>query len=96
MALTRDQLASIANLARLELAAAEIPVYQESLSRILDFIGALDACDTTNVTPMAHPLTGLSQRLRPDSVTEEDQHERYQANAPLTAAALYLVPKVIE
>jgi aspartyl-tRNA(Asn)/glutamyl-tRNA(Gln) amidotransferase subunit C len=96
MALTRDQLASIADLARLELAAAEVPLYQDSLSRILDFVGALDACDTTNVAPMAHPLAGLSQRLRPDAVTEEDQHERYQANAPLTTAALYLVPKVIE
>jgi hypothetical protein len=25
-----------------------------------------------------------------------DCHERYQLNAPLTAAGLYLVPKVIE
>jgi aspartyl-tRNA(Asn)/glutamyl-tRNA(Gln) amidotransferase subunit C len=96
MALTREQLASIADLARLELGAAEVSVYQDSLSRILDFVGALDACDTTNVTPMAHPLAGLSQRLRPDAVTEADQHERYQANAPLTTAGLYLVPKVIE
>jgi len=96
MALTREQLASIAALARLELAAAEIAVYQDSLSRILDFVGALEACDTADVAPMAHPLAGLSQRLRPDSVTEEDRHEQYQVNAPLTAAGLYLVPKVIE
>ena len=45
---------------------------------------------------MAHPLPGLSQRLRPDVVTETDQHERYQRNAPQVAAGLYLVPKVIE
>ena len=96
MTLTREQIASIAALARLELTASEIPVYQESLSRIIDFVGALDACDTANVTPMAHPLPGLSQRLRPDVVTEEDHREQYQPNAPLTAAGLYLVPKVIE
>ena len=96
MALTREQLASIAELARLELAAAEMVAHQDSLSRILDFVGALDACDTANVPPMAHPLAGLSQRLRTDAVTEEDRHEQYQANAPLTTAALYLVPKVIE
>jgi aspartyl-tRNA(Asn)/glutamyl-tRNA(Gln) amidotransferase subunit C len=96
MALTREQIASIATLARLELTAAESSVYQESLSRIIDFIGALDACDTANVTPMAHPLPGLSQRLRPDVVTEEDRRSEYQPNAPLTAAGLYLVPKVIE
>jgi len=96
MALTREQIASIATLARLDLTSSEIPVYQESLSRILDFIGALEGADTANVTPMAHPLPGLAQRLRADRVTETDRHQLYQQNAPLTAAGLYLVPKVIE
>jgi aspartyl-tRNA(Asn)/glutamyl-tRNA(Gln) amidotransferase subunit C len=96
MALTREQIESIAALARLELKAPEIPVYQESLSRILDFIGALDRADTRDVTPMAHPLPGLAQRLRADQVTEQDRHAEYQPNAPQVAAALYLVPRVIE
>ena len=96
MALTREQIAGIAHLARLELSAAEIPSYQESLSRIIDFVGALDRADTARVIPMAHPLPGLSQRLRPDEVTETDRREQYQPNAPQVAAGLYLVPKVIE
>ena len=96
MALTREQIDTIAHLARLELQSAEIPVYQQSLSAIFDFVGQLDRADTASVTPMAHPLPGLSQRLRPDRVTETDAHERYQVNAPQVAAALYLVPKVIE
>jgi aspartyl-tRNA(Asn)/glutamyl-tRNA(Gln) amidotransferase subunit C len=45
---------------------------------------------------MAHPLAGLTQRLRPDAVTEPDERELYQKNAPQVAAGLYLVPKVIE
>ena len=45
---------------------------------------------------MAHPLSGLSQRLRPDAVTEGDGRELYQRNAPQVASGLYLVPKVIE
>jgi aspartyl-tRNA(Asn)/glutamyl-tRNA(Gln) amidotransferase subunit C len=96
MALTREQIASIAALARLELSPAEIPVYQESLSKIIDFVSALDQCDTKDVVPMAHPLPGQSQRLRPDVVTESDHHAEYQPNAPQVAAGLYLVPKVIE
>lgn len=97
MALTRAAIESIAHLARLELNEAEIPVYQNSLSRILDFVGELERAATNDVTPMAHPLAGLSQRLRADRVTEqEDAHERYQKNAPQVAAGLYLVPKVIE
>ncbi|HEV2441612.1 MAG TPA: Asp-tRNA(Asn)/Glu-tRNA(Gln) amidotransferase subunit GatC [Steroidobacteraceae bacterium] len=96
MALTRAQIESIAHLARLELEPAEIPVYQESLSRIIDLVGELDRADTAGVSPMAHPLAGLTQRLRPDAVTEKDAHELYQASAPQVAAGLYLVPKVIE
>ena len=96
MALTREQIASIAALARLDLTPSEIPVYQDSLSRILEFVGALERADTAGVTPMAHPLPGLAQRLRADQVTETDRHELFQQNAPLTAAGLYLVPKVIE
>lgn len=96
MSLTRAQIETIAHLARLELEPAEIPVYQESLSRILDLVGELERADTAGVVPMAHPLPGLTQRLRPDEVTEEDRHELYQACAPQIAAGLYLVPKVIE
>jgi aspartyl-tRNA(Asn)/glutamyl-tRNA(Gln) amidotransferase subunit C len=96
MSLTREQIASIATLARLQLSAEEIPVYQESLSRIIDFVGALDACQTGDTAPLAHPLAGLSQRLREDQVTESDHHQEYQRNAPQVEAGLYLVPKVIE
>jgi aspartyl-tRNA(Asn)/glutamyl-tRNA(Gln) amidotransferase subunit C len=96
MSLTREQIASIALLARLELKETEIPVYQQSLSSILDFVGELNRAETGGVEPMAHPLSGLAQRLRPDAVTERDAHELYQANAPQVEAGLYLVPKVIE
>ena len=96
MALTRAQVENIAHLARLELEAGEIPQFQQNLSRIVDFIGELERADTAGVTPMAHPLPGLAQRLRPDAVTERDEHERYQRNAPQIASGLYLVPKVIE
>jgi aspartyl-tRNA(Asn)/glutamyl-tRNA(Gln) amidotransferase subunit C len=96
MSLTREQIENIAHLARLALQPAELPVYQQSLSAIFDFVGELDRADTANVAPMAHPLPGLSQRLRADVAAETDRHEIYQQNAPQVAAGLYLVPKVIE
>jgi len=96
MSLNRDQINSIAHLARLSLTDAEIPVYQDSLSKIVELVGQLDAAPTEGVEPMAHPLPGQSARARPDVVTEKDQHELYQRNAPQVEAALYLVPKVIE
>src|SRR5947199_10548544 len=86
MALTREQIASIATLARLDLTSSEVPVYQDSLSRILDFVGALDRAQTTNAAPMSHPLAGLSQPLRPDVEREHDRHAQYHANAAQVAA----------
>jgi aspartyl-tRNA(Asn)/glutamyl-tRNA(Gln) amidotransferase subunit C len=96
MSLNRRDIESIAVLARLALSENEVPVYVESLSRILALVGELERADTSAVEPMAHPLPGQSQRLRADTVTETDQHGLYQRNAPQTQAGLYLVPRVIE
>ena len=96
MSLTRDDIQHIAHLARLNLTEAEVPLYAQSLSNILNFVGELERAQTQGIAPMAHPLPGLSQRLRADAATETDQHERYQRNAPQVAAGLYVVPKVIE
>jgi len=96
MSLTRTDVEGIAHLARLEITEPELPVYVASLSKILAFVEQLNAADTAAVEPMAHPLEGEVQRLRPDTVTEHDEHEKYQANAAQVAAGLYVVPKVIE
>ena len=96
MSLTREQVEAIAHLARLEITEAQMPVYVDSLSRIIDFVEQLGSADTGDVEPMAHPLADQVQRLRTDAVTEADFHEKYQKNAPSVAAGLYLVPKVIE
>jgi aspartyl-tRNA(Asn)/glutamyl-tRNA(Gln) amidotransferase subunit C len=92
----RNEIETIAYLARLELRDSEIPAYQQSLSSILEFVGQLNRAETADTAPMAHPLAGLSQPLRTDEVTEHDARERYQRNAPQVEAGLYLVPKVIE
>jgi aspartyl-tRNA(Asn)/glutamyl-tRNA(Gln) amidotransferase subunit C len=96
MSLTRHDVEKIAHLARLEITQAQLPVYVDSLSKILSFVEQLNAADTAAVEPMAHPLAAQVQRLRPDEVLDDDQHEKYQRNAPSVAAGLYLVPKVIE
>lgn len=95
MSLTRDEVRSIAHLARLAVSEPDIPRYADTLSRILDFVAQLDKADTTSVAPMAHPLD-MSQRLREDRVTETNQRDLFQKNAPQVEAGLYLVPKVIE
>jgi aspartyl-tRNA(Asn)/glutamyl-tRNA(Gln) amidotransferase subunit C len=95
MALTPEDVARIAHLARLEIREADIPAYCDNLSRILEFDKQLEAPDTDHVTTMAHPLQ-MFQRMRTDAVAEHDERDLYQQNAPQVEAGLYLVPKVIE
>jgi aspartyl-tRNA(Asn)/glutamyl-tRNA(Gln) amidotransferase subunit C len=96
MSLTRTDVENIAHLARLAMTEAELPVYVDSLSKILSFVEQLNAADTAAVQPMAHPLADQVQRLRPDEPLHMDLHEKYQSNAARVEASLYLVPKVIE
>ncbi len=95
MSLERSDVVSIAHLARLAIAEDDIPVYARNLSNILDLVAQMNAVDTSDVEPMAHPLD-MTQRLREDAVTETNQREKFQAIAPSVEAGLYLVPKVIE
>jgi len=96
MSLTRQDVEKIAHLARLSITEQEMPVYVTSLSSIVNFVDELSRADTSGVQPMAHPLDGQHQRMRADEVTDSDQHEKYQQNAPAVAAGLYVVPRVIE
>lgn len=95
MALSSDAVERLARLARIEIGAEEAPGVVTKLGGIVEFIGQLETADTTDVTPMAHPLD-RGQRLREDEVTESDARDQYQANAAAVRDGLYLVPKVID
>ena len=95
MVLEASQVEKIAHLARLGIDADDVPEYARNLSAILAFVEQLNRVDTAGVEPLAHPLEA-TQRLRPDVVTEPDEREKFQRNAPLIEAGLYLVPRVIE
>jgi aspartyl-tRNA(Asn)/glutamyl-tRNA(Gln) amidotransferase subunit C len=96
MSLTRQDVEKIAHLARLSITDLEMPVYVTSLSSIVAFVDELSSVDTGSVEPMAHPLDGQHQRLRPDVISEFDHRDRYQENAPSVQSGLYVVPRVIE
>ena len=95
MSLTANDVKKIAHIARLGIEESLIEHYAQDLSKVLDLMTQMSQTDTRDIKPMAHPLDQI-QRLRPDSVSETDQRENFQAIAPQTEAGLYLVPKVIE
>jgi aspartyl-tRNA(Asn)/glutamyl-tRNA(Gln) amidotransferase subunit C len=103
MSLSLDEVQHIALLARLAhkpLPASEAQAVQQKLNNIFGLIDQLKAQDTTGLAPLAHPVAFmdevLSQRLRDDVVTESNQREANQANAPAVERGLFLVPQVIE
>ncbi|HFQ14015.1 MAG TPA: Asp-tRNA(Asn)/Glu-tRNA(Gln) amidotransferase subunit GatC [Gammaproteobacteria bacterium] len=95
MSLDKQDVEKIAHLARLAIDEADVPLYAQNLSNILDLVEQMNAVDTRDVEPMAHPVEAV-QRLREDAVRETDQRERFQSIAPRVEDGLYLVPKVIE
>ncbi len=95
MSLSEDDVRRVARLSRLALTADELPRLQEDLSRILDLAAQLQAIDTRDVLPLAHPGSDQAP-LRADLVSEQDHREAFQAVAPQVERGLYLVPRVIE
>ena len=95
MALTEDNIAQIAHLARVGIRADELAPLAADLTRVLTLVEQLQAIDTSQVEPMAHPASA-SLWLRDDEVTETDQRERLQAPAPELKDGYFLVPRVID
>ena len=95
MSLEKEDIIKIAHLARLRINDEDVPKYANDLPRILTMVEQISAVSTEGVTPMAHPLDAR-QRLRADVVTETNQREHLQENAPEVESGLFLVPQVIE
>jgi aspartyl-tRNA(Asn)/glutamyl-tRNA(Gln) amidotransferase subunit C len=99
MALTPDDVARIAHLARLKLQAAEAAAMLAPLNGFFEIVEQMRAVDTRGVDPLYTPLAAVQEvalRLRDDAVTESDARAANQRSAPAVEAGLYLVPKVIE
>ena len=99
MSLTSQDIARIANLARLELQPEESERMLTQLNGFFGIVEAMRAVDTTGVAPLAHPVAAIQEvalRLREDRVSEHDQREANQRSAPAVERGLFLVPKVIE
>ncbi len=95
MSLTTTDVQKVARLARLSMNDQEIESARKQLSGIFDLIEQMQAVDTSGIEPMSH-AQDVSQRLREDTVTENNQREAFQVIAPQVENGLYLVPKVIE
>jgi aspartyl-tRNA(Asn)/glutamyl-tRNA(Gln) amidotransferase subunit C len=99
MALTPQDIARIAHLARLELKPAESERMLSSINGFFDIVDKMRAVDTTGIEPLSHPVAAVQDvqlRLRDDVASEPNRREANQQSAPAVERGLFLVPKVIE
>lgn len=92
MALSREEVQKIANLARLSLTDAEIDKYSKDLNQILGYVEQLQELDTKNVEPMVGAVTHL-KTLRTDTVITQDTSAML-ANAPDSEGTAIKVPQM--
>ncbi|MGC9356454.1 MAG: Asp-tRNA(Asn)/Glu-tRNA(Gln) amidotransferase subunit GatC [Anaerolineae bacterium] len=94
MAITRDEVEHIADLAHLALSEEEKTRYQEQLSAILEYAAELQALDTEDIPPTATVLP-LRTVLREDIPGETLAPEVALSNGPEVEVGCFFVPPVV-
>jgi aspartyl-tRNA(Asn)/glutamyl-tRNA(Gln) amidotransferase subunit C len=92
--LTKDDVAKVAQLARLELSDAELDTYTEQLAAVLDHAADVAALDLADVPPTAHPLP-LENVLRADEVRPSLDRDEVLAQAPAVEDRRFRVPAIL-
>jgi aspartyl-tRNA(Asn)/glutamyl-tRNA(Gln) amidotransferase subunit C len=93
-AITRDEVAKVARLARLILSEDELDLYTEQLSQILEHARDMNTLDLADVAPTAHPF-GLTNVVREDVVVASLDREVVLAMAPDARDERFAVPSIL-
>ena len=99
MSLNAQDIARIANLARLQLKPEESERMLAQINGFFAIVEKMRAVDTSGVEPLTHPVAAVQDvalRLREDVASEPNAREANQQSAPAVERGLFLVPKVIE
>lgn len=95
MSLDKEEVRTIAHLARLSIDESRLDAMASELSTVLALVERLNEVDTSGIEAMAHPVSS-ALHLRADAVTEPDEREALQAPAPAVHEGYFTVPRVIE
>jgi aspartyl-tRNA(Asn)/glutamyl-tRNA(Gln) amidotransferase subunit C len=93
--ISKDEVAYVANLARLTLDGEAVVRFTTQLNDILLYMDKLGQVDTTGVEPVSHAIA-RKNAFRPDTVAASLPIEASLANAPDAKGSCFQVPKVIE
>jgi len=94
MAVTKQEVEKIAELARLEFNESEIEHLTKDMNQILHHMDKLNELDTSNVEPLSHPIE-VKNVFREDELKPSTKREDALRNAPDKDDEFFKVPKVI-
>jgi aspartyl-tRNA(Asn)/glutamyl-tRNA(Gln) amidotransferase subunit C len=92
--LTREDVAHVAHLARLDITDDELDLYTEQLGAVLEHAADVEALDTTGVPPTAHPLP-IVNVLRDDVVVPSVDRDEVLSQAPSVEDGRFKVPRIL-
>lgn len=94
MALSRDDIINVADLARLSLPDSLVDKLVDQIGDILNYVDTLEKVDTEGVPPTNHALS-LTNAFREDVVKPSPGTEAALANAPVKEDGCFVVPKIV-
>jgi aspartyl-tRNA(Asn)/glutamyl-tRNA(Gln) amidotransferase subunit C len=92
--ISREDVAHVARLARIELSDDELDTFTGQLAKVLEHARDVEALDVSDVPPTAHPYP-LQNVLRPDEVQPTLPRDEVLAQAPAAEGGLFRVPPVL-
>lgn len=93
-AISRDEVAKVARLARLILRDDELDLYTEQLGQILEHARDMNSLDLTDVVATAHPF-GVTNVVREDVIQASLDRETVLAMAPDARDHRFAVPRIL-
>lgn len=95
MALTADDVANLARLARIELTEAELEVLAPQLDVILESVARVSEVAAQDIPPSSHALP-LTNVFREDELRPSLPREAILAAAPASEQMRFRVPRILE
>jgi aspartyl-tRNA(Asn)/glutamyl-tRNA(Gln) amidotransferase subunit C len=93
--LSRDDVAHVAMLARIQLSGEELDRLAGQLDQIVEWVGKINEVVAADVPPMSHPLP-LTNVTRPDVVRPGLTAEQALSNAPDAEDGRFGVPRILD
>ena len=94
MALTAEDVANLARLARIELSEAELEVLAPQLDVILESVARVSDVAAQDIPPTSHALP-LTNVFREDELRPSLSREQVLAGAPAAEQKRFRVPKIL-